>query len=63
MLSLGQIEKGDWLCVNLLKQAWVGNFHTEDLMRKHWEDCHGIPLTEKTVVFQVLDGSKEPVPE
>ena len=40
------MEQGDLLCNNVDKHAAVRDFPTEDLMRTHWKECHGIELHE-----------------
>ena len=40
MLNLGDMEQGDWLCINVDKHAAVRDFPTEDLMRTHWKERH-----------------------
>ena len=35
MLSLGEMQLGDWLCINVAKHAAVRDFTTEASMRAH----------------------------
>ena len=58
-MSLGPMEKVDWLCVNLDKHT---KFDSEVLMRAHWQKCHSIKLTEEFVPFVVPDSTIEPAP-
>ena len=41
-LYLGDIQKGEFLCVNLLRHDKVQQFDSAELMRAHWSTCHGI---------------------
>ena len=45
-LFLGDMKKGDFLCVNLEKHDKVQQFTCEQVMREHWQTCHGISLEE-----------------
>ena len=56
MLSLGTIDKGDYLCIN----SGYENFDTENLMREHWLTCHKISLTDGFAALVLLDATKEP---
>ena len=63
LLYLGPMEKGDWLCVNLDKQAKLETFDSEVLMRAQWQKCNSIELTEVFVPFVVPDSTIEPAPK
>ena len=65
MLALGEMEAGedgDWLCVNVDEHATVQIFDTEDQMRAHLLECHGIPRTDKISMYSVPDNSTELAP-
>ena len=36
MLSLGPMEKGDWLCINMDQHSGYKKFDTKELMQEHW---------------------------
>ena len=45
-LFLGNIQKGEFLCVNLKMHDKVQQFDSAELMRAHWATCHGIDQGE-----------------
>ena len=53
MLSLGDMEKGDWLCINVENPAELKDFPTEIEMRTHWKKCHGIEMHEEVKPYEV----------
>ena len=57
MLTLGVMEKGDFICVNQDQHSSYECFDTEVLMRDHWLTCLKIPQSDgyATLVF-----TKEP---
>ena len=59
LLSLGPMEKGDWLCVNLNKHTKCEKFNTEELKMEHWQICHDIALTDVFDPFVLPDAIKE----
>ena len=62
MLSLGPMDKGDYLCINMDQHSGYDKFDTENLMREHWLTCHKISLTDGFAAFVLPDATKEPVP-
>ena len=61
MLSLGPMEKGDYICVNQDVHSNYECFDTEDLMREHWLKCLKITLSNEYHMLVLLDSTKEPV--
>ena len=55
MLSLGPMDKGDYLCINLDQHSGYDKFDTENLMREHWLTCHKISLTDGFAAFVLPD--------
>ena len=45
-LFLGNMQKGEFLCVNLKMHDKVQQFDNAELMRAHWATCHGIDQGE-----------------
>ena len=60
MLAWGEMEAGDFVSVNVDKHATVQIFNTEDSMRVHWLECHGIPRTDKCTVCLTTPLSQPP---
>ena len=60
MLSLGIMEKGEYICVNQDVQSDYEFFDTEVLMREHWLKCLKIPLSDKYNMLVLPDSTKEP---
>ena len=60
MLSLGEMGKGDFLCVNQEQHEEFKSFDTEGEMRSHWLECHKISLEEVFLMMIVPDTCKEP---
>ena len=58
MFAPGEMEAGEdgnWLCVDVDKHAMVQIFDTEDQMRAHLLECHGIPRTDKISMYKAMD--------
>ena len=60
MLSLGEMGKGDFLCVNQEQHGEFKSFDTEGEMRSHWAECHKISLEEVFLMLVVPDSGTEP---
>ena len=60
MMSLGLMEKGDYLCINQGRHDQFKQFDTEEEMRAHWLECHQIQLEEIFLMMLVPDPCKEP---
>ena len=60
MMSLGAMEKGDYICVNQDQHSSYECFDTEELMRVHWEKCLKIPLSDGYHMLVLPDSTKEP---
>ena len=58
MLSLGEMGKGDFLCVNQDQHEEYKKFDTEGEMRSNWLECHKISLEEVFLMMIVPDPCK-----
>ena len=50
-LYLGNMQKGEFLCVHPTKHQKVQIFDNAELMRSHWQSCHGIEQGEILLPF------------
>ena len=48
---LGDMQKGEFLCVNNTKHQNIQIFDNSELMRLHWHSCHGIDQGEILLPF------------
>ena len=60
MLSLGDMGKGDFLCLKQEQHGEFKSFDTEREMRTHWAECHKISLEEEFLMLVVPDSGMEP---
>ena len=60
MMTLGDMEKGDYICVNRDQHISYECFETEELMRVHSEKCLKIPLSDGYNMLVLPDSTKEP---
>ena len=56
------MEQGDWLCINVDKQAVLRDFPTEKEMRFHRKECHGNEMHEEVKPYKVQDNTADPAP-
>ena len=60
MMSVGSMEKGDYICVHQDEHSNYECLDTEELMREHWLKCFKIPLSDGYHIIVLTDSTKEP---